>query len=473
MASIKRSGRFYLNLQSTDKEDASEGWMIVGDGHPAGTESATNKTSFELDVIAEKAELVRFRPFMPQLIRKNASDISGHVGLNLHIVAGSGPWEGGGDVFVTDAEFQYDGEQWRAKAMNVDLEKVGAGLLEQVIRKVDVQEWHYQAALRPFNLPVSTNGESSEKDAEGVKSEPWHIQELQMNNGLITVGHADSVWAQSVEIHVENLRPNIASPVEMKASMGDGSLTVYGDLLWNTAIPELHKAKILVRDVLPFFMNEWLTISDAPQMIRGRLYADVSVQQEDSGAYKGLGYLRLQHGILGPVESQNDLLLSRTGFNSYDVVAALQEDGRVRVRVPLQGEGPVGDLLGSSLLQALKRDVIEKGGATKSLNYVAGQLLSSVRLHEKGSLSHNERARLRKVIKHMRENPKKSIELKPKLGSASQDGKQIERTRYTQDLIEDFLVYRGVSRSRIFPVLPNEQHKNSGSTSGVEVVIIP
>ncbi len=470
------SGRLQLKLASSgpDKEKLTESWSISGDGMPA----AGNGSRFRLDVHAKRAALVRFRPLMPEMIRRNASAISGEVDLQLQILAGASPWEASGEATVTDASLQYGGEQWHTGTMKIGFDKIGAALPQQLIRQIDVQGWHYQAALRPLNQPEShlkqmNDSEATEGSVADANAEPWHVQKLVLRNGVVTVGNVDAVWVQNINAHIEGLQPGSVASIKAKAKLGEGRLTISGTLSWHAPMPEFHTARITVRDALPFFMNEWLAVSGMPQLIRGRLYADISLQKRKNGIYEGLAYFRLQHGALGPTLSQNDPLLSRVGFHSHDLFASLQRGGRLRLRVPLQGQGDLSDLLGNSLMKALQAEMEEKEQTIKPADDAAGDLLSSVRLHEKGDLSHNERTRLRRIVRYMREHPKRAIELKPQLSLQVQEDKQTERARYTQGLIETFLVQRGIPHARIFPVWPSEQHRSPGSTSGIAIVLIP
>ncbi len=473
--SLKRNGKLQLKLQTlaSDGEALAENWSVSG----AGILGSTGERGLKFEIKAKKAGLVRFRSLLPEMIRRDASGISGDVDLQLHLAVDSAVWEASGEASVTDAHLQYDGEQWYAKAVKIGLDKIGSGLQEQNIRQVDVQGWKYQTALHPLHQSEMNEGvgaiDVADAASKDVSAEAWHIQELLLRKGRISVGHADAIWAQNAEISVKNFRPGLAAPVEMNAVLGGGSFVMKGQLMWVSAMPELNKAKIWIRDVLPFFMNDWLKVSGMPEFVRGRLYADIALQKSETGPYKGLGYLRLQHGLLGPVLTSNDPLLSRVGFNVHDIFLSLQKAGAVRLRVPLQAEGAVGNVLGDALIQAMKLEMANQGHFTKSVDVTRGRLLSSIRLHGRGSLSQNERVRLRNVIREMKKNPKQAVELKPQLNASLQAAKQIERARYTQQLIEKFLVGRGISRTRIFPVWPGKQHRSSSSTSGIGIVTIP
>jgi len=457
--------------QDLPEEAKSEAWNIAGKGFL----SAGGDSRFRLDIEAARAPLVRFRAVMPKMIGDEASGISGGVNLKLQVLAGSAPWEAEGEAKVADAQLQYAGEQWQAETVSIGLERVGAALPEQLIQQIALQGWRYRAALSPLGPPDADDDRGkTEADNSTKRAESWHVRKLSFTDGLVTVGHADAIWADHAEIQVSDLRPGQAATVEAKAGLGDGHVAMNGMVAWESEGMLLQQARVTVRDALPFFMNEWLTVSGAPKIVRGRLYADFSLKREAAGGYAGMGYLRLQNGSLGPTLSRNDPLLSRIGMNSQDVFARLLEGSRIRLQIPLKGPGEIKSVLGNSLLLALKAAIDKKGGGgVGSGGRASGDLLALVRLHEDDSLSQNERTRLRKVLQYLKSNPKAVVELKPRLSTSSEEEGQSERVRYTQRLIEGFLNYRGISRSRIFPVWPMEQHRSSSSSNGIGVVTLP
>lgn len=461
-----RGDNVSFELQSSDSNGVEEGWKIHGEG----SLHEKSENGLKIDVSSNNAALVRFRPLLPDLLRRDASSISGTVNLELRLSVGSLPWEGSGTAELSNLYLQYGGEQLSAKHVALNIEQTGVAIPEQLIKQVDIESWSYQVPLRP--IAQLESNDPGVDDMPGSKAEPWHIKSLQMNDGRVMVGNAEAVWLQGIEIKVENLRPGSAGPIDLKAAMGDGTLAVQGSLYWDTAMPGIHKAKVIVRDALPFFMNDWLWVSGLPQIMRGRMYADLKLAREADGNYRGLGYFRLQDGELGSDQAGKDLFLSRAGFNTHDIFASLNDEGSLRIRVPLKGGGKVADVLGSSFVAALKRDMEKRGRAGRVRLDSRGSLLSSVRLHENGVLSYNERVRLRKVLTYLRKNPKVSIELYPQLAMNSVESIQVERVRYTQRLIEEFLAKRGVHSSRIFPVWPGEQHRNSSSTSGIDIVTL-
>lgn len=460
---VKENRRMKLALKSVASNDMGneERWRVSG----GGAWTASNRSRMAINVIAEDATLVRFRSLLPAKIRKSASDITGSVDLKLNLLAGSAFWEGSGEASISMAGLTYKGEQWQAKKVLIGIERIGAGVPKQLIRRLDVQHWRYQAALQPLGY----TGESPEVvRLEDGEAERWQINNTVLQNGEVVVGHKDAVWMDQVAIEINNLAPGNRAPIIVDGRLGEGSLSLKGELLWARAFPEIHSAKIVVRDALPFFMNEWSRVSGAPGLIRGRIYTDASLKRTADGRYQGMWYFRLQNGALDSTAVQSDPLLEKTGFNTFDIFSALQKDGRLRLRVSVDDAGPFSEALGSAFVKTLNSEMAQKGRVDHEV-YKPGSLLSSVRLHERGTLSQNERVRLRKVISHLRENPKQSIELIPQLGINSSEERQIERSRYTQNLIEKFMNRRGITASRIFPVWPEEAHRSSESVGGIRI----
>ncbi len=465
---VKENHWIRLSLKSIDADErgGEERWHISGEGDWA-TDTGSRMA---MEVVAENAALVRFRPLMPEKIRKSASDLAGSVSMKLKLLAGAAPWEGSGEAELSAARLIYKGEQWQAEKVLLDIEKMGSGIPEQLIRQLDVQGWRYQAALQPLGH-MGVSPEVMKR--EGDEAERWHLKSVTLRDGEVAVGRKEAVWMDQATVNIKNLKPGNSAPIRVKGRLGEGYLSLTGDLSWSSASPEINSAKISIRDVLPFFINEWLDVSGAPELMRGRIYTDISMKRQPDGRYKGMWYLRLQHGALGPVITQGDPLLERTGFNSFDIFSRLQAEGRVRLRIPIEEEGSFGEALGNALVKKLNGEMMKKGHTIHEANESRGSLLSSVRLHEKGVFSQNERVRLRKVILYLRKNPKQSVELIPQLGRSSSDERQIERSRYTQRMIEQFMNRRGISSSRIFPVWPGEEHRGSGSAGGISIHNLP
>jgi len=475
-ASLSQTGRFKLRLNSgradkvgmpTANDENEEKWNVSGDGDLF----AVSTSRFSANIEARSVPLVRFRALLPEPIRNNASSITGDAELKLNLVAaGADAWEFNGRAEVSDAALHYRGDQWSGRRASIEIERIGTGLPLQLIRSIEVDGWQYQAALTPLPSP---GAETGVEEASGSKAEPWHIKKIELRNGGLSVGQADAVWLNDIQVRISDLFAGHAAPVELKAGLDGGAISVDGTLAWESALPTLAEARISVRDALPFFMNDWLAISGAPRIVRGRFYADVSVSLKESGEYDGMGYLRLQHGQLGPALSSDDPMLQRIGMNSHDLFSVLQAGGRIRMQVPVRGSGELLDVFGASFIDTIKRTMEKKKFSPSLKGVKEGDLLSSVRLHESGSFSHNERTRLRTIVRYLKKNSKSVIELKPKLSSSSPLEEQYPRVRYTQQLIEGFLGDRGISRSRIFPVWPVEQHRSAGSSSGVGIVTLP
>jgi len=470
---LARSGTMKIHLESDSPSQRGSGramidaerWVLKGEGN-LYDQSADR---FAVDVQARHAPLVRFRPLMPDPLRSGGSNIVGDVSLNLRLLAGGAPWAASGAVKVNDASLQYEGDSYQADKVSIDVEQIGTSLPRQLIRSVEIDGWQYQAALKPLIAQEMLTGTS----ADEYGAEPWHIRKMTWKDGTVSVGQVDAIWLDAVRGQATDLYTGNAAPFSFDAELDGGHLSAAGSLGWNTSMPEIGKVKMSLQDARPFFANEWLTVSGAPKIVRGRLYADITMQKNEQNEYTGMGYLRLQNGQLGPALSASDPLLLRIGMNSHDIFAMLRSGNRFRLGVPIHGEGSPLRALGQSFVEAIRAAMAKREFTPALGQRPSGKLLASVRLHEVDALSQNERSRLRDALGYMKKNPKSSIELRPQLSLSSSLEEQVARVRYTQQLIEEFLNHRGVDRSRIFPVWPLEQHRSSGSTSGVNVMTIP
>jgi len=182
--------------------------------------------------------------------------------------------------------------------------------------------------------------------------------------------------------------------------------------------------------------------------------------------------VKLSRGELQSGVSSNQTLSKATGYAAHGLFDRINNQGDVDLSIPLQGNWvytPLStDMLGKALLSSLADKAASElvHGAKKELIH-----LSNIRLHDSfdgrvDSLKHNERVRLRKVIHVLQRKKKWVVELQPQLGEEALSEGLIRRARKTQEQITAFLVARGISPSRIFPVWP-EEGSGQGESTGI------
>ncbi|MBN4061557.1 hypothetical protein JYT58_01470, partial [bacterium AH-315-G11] len=261
--------------------------------------------------------------------------------------------------------------------------------------------------------------------------------------------------------------------MRMKGQLAGGDFTFKGDWFpWGeTPWISLHAS---LKHALPFAAAPWLQLSGLPILVRGRISADVKIEQIKTKPhhYQGLMRLKLNHGQLQSGVSSNQILSKTTGYEAHGLFDRINNNGDIDLKIPLQGNWiytPLSsDVLGRELLLSLadKAALEVVHSSKKELTH-----LSNIRLHDSfggrvDSLKHNERVRLRKVIHVLQREKKWVIELQPQLGQEVLSESLIGRVRKTQEQITGFLVSRGISPSRIFPIWP-EEGSGQGESTGI------
>ena len=168
-----------------------------------------------------------------------------------------------------------------------------------------------------------------------------------------------------------------------------------------------------LKNALPFFLNNWMTASNMPRLIRGRIFADLSVKDGDStDSYQSSVQLKFLRGLTEMSLSPDDPLLSRIGFSASDILLRLDDGaGKAALQFETSGSWRTQPLnvgrLGMSMQSALQQAVMQQEDQVRGPSPEKQKHSSDtrIRLREGGSLSLNERIRLFKAVRLLRKNP--------------------------------------------------------------------
>ncbi|MDX8407376.1 MAG: hypothetical protein R8L58_03210, partial [Mariprofundaceae bacterium] len=280
-------------------------------------------------------------------------------------------------------------------------------------------------------------------------------------SGSISVGRDDGFWARKLSLHSESLRPDGLSEVMVRGNVGGGSLALDGK--WSPLSAEpVYLLQAKLSHANPFFLNDWLRASGMPRLLRGRLsYSLKLAHGTPAGSYIAEHRLHLDRWLAEASVSPDDPLLGRLGYGLADAIARLDNGkGRASLTFRVNGDTAAAALAlnqaGKALQQAWQAGIAK--APVHRTRHEAPRFEARIRLHETSGLSHNERARLRKLWRHLKANRKGVIDLEPVWTGATLDEALIGRIRYTQSLIESFMHKRGISTGRIYPVWPTGQN---------------
>lgn len=462
--------------QQPDTIPALQGHMSWIEGQPGKIQLhslASSEEQWQLDgsntqaglgwrVQAAHIPLNKLRPWLPEPLQ-HAEGLQGSSTLDIFLQPASDAWVGKGQADIAQLQWQGAGESWRTDSLHCEFSfDAKAGF---VADNILASHWHYQTALKTIPLPMANNQQTGQSY---FPMPGWKIGKVQLSNGDISIGKGSSIWMQDTNI---TLTSHADAPTEIiwQASLGEGPFFLRGTL---NEQGQWLSLKASLRDALPFFLHDWLRLSGAPRMLRGRIYANLNLQRKND-ALSGKWLLRLQHGLLESGVYPQDPLLLRTGHSTLNLFQELNQNHRIRLSIPLHISGAEATPLLDAMGQALVNEVALQQSNSISSKSPPGSraLLYHIRLHKNRALSLNERSRLTRVLRKMAADKAMVIELEAQTGLPNLDQETIERVRKTQGLIEHYLRAYGAQAGRIFPVWPNEQGDNS-TTRGIRIMAV-
>jgi len=454
-----------LSMKASSDSKAMGRWKLQARG-PIGQGSASG--SLDIKVQAEHVPLLNFRDALPQVFAKDVR-LNGDVSLDLSGIWNQSGWQLHGDMDGQNIMWSRGAWLWRAEQMQ--LENIVFGSNQMPHADVwQVQNWLGQTSLTPWSQ-VSHVDVAAQKQVSPFTLDGWQVKHINIGHGKFSLGQEDAVWFESDRVKLDAVEENQVMKLQVQGQLADGSFSFKGNYFpWGrTPWISMHAS---LKHALPFAAAPWLELSDLPILIRGRISADIKINQitKKPHHYKGLMRLNLKYGELQDGVSSNQLLSEATGYEGHGLFDRINSNGNVDLEIPLQGNWIYTPLtnrvLGQGLLSALAEKAALEVNPVRRKTFTA---LSNIRLHDSldgrtDSLKHNERVRLRKVIHVLQREKKWLIELQPQLGKEALNKQLINRVRKTQEQITTFLVKRGISPSRIFPVWPEENNRQGEAT---------
>ncbi len=388
--------------------------------------------------------------------------LSGTLGIHWLL-----SWDGehlavNGAVELADFKARHGSARWRADRVRARFRIDGH---QRHVEAMTVHGWHYLAPLAPLSVAMPHSRAPADHPwLELLRAGGWSVDSLRLENGSVSVGEDEDVWARGLLLVFRDLGPGRAARMELTGSLGEGELAAsfqvqpYREpLRWQGA---LH-----VRSALPFFLQRWLAASGMPVLIRGRWWLDMRVVPSEKNGYSFSGRFRLRRPLwMAWTPGEHDPMLVRTGLSSDELLRWLDLVSRKGgFRWENKGAWEKSPLSWWGMLSAALDRVRETGLRQVPAGGERMVQDALLRLHDQASLSHNERLRMFKVIRRVRANKGWCLDLRPEVASRSLDASTMQRIRNTQRLVEDYAAKHGLERSRVFPLWP------VGTENGPEV----
>ena len=471
--SLASSGHVQWQAESA----GDEGWKLEGQGRPG---------RLTLRVTARQAALARLRPLLPELSligEQGPTRIQGAARLDVELTQGADRWRMKGEMELADVELTQGGDAFRAAHVDIPLERVDFPLVGEAagsppkgqpmvraLGDVRIDHWLYQAALHP--IPREAQAAPAPGEWFQGLGTGWQARSITFAHGRVSIGNPDATWAEDAWLGIGRLRPGKRASLRLRARVGGGAFSAKG---WMKpyARPMRLGLQARLRDALPFFLNDWLAASGAPRLVRGRLDAALDLRPRGKAQWRGAVTLALHHGATEGGAFPDDPLAALTDFDLSTLLARLDAERRAELRLHLAGDWqdspPSLAMLGRALAERMKARA--EAARLRGARPKPRAILAGLRLYRGRVFTHNERVRLRKVIRRLRAQPKLIVELTPRLGSHEPDAELVARVRRTQARIEGYMRARGIPARRIYPVWPTLEHRG-GDTTGVDIVAL-
>ena len=475
-----------VSAGSTPTADTKASWRLQGSVEQSSDKKQPGADRFtaRMEVRGKHIALSDLRALLPLQGRDDwGVDLSGTSDFKLAVSVQQDHWRMSGDTTIQDIRLAQGGDTWKAERVSMHFGPLGMGLDQQLIPKLNVSEWQYTAAMQPLALHPAEISSPSDQERR-----PWWMSALQQHqlvigqfqaaDGALSIGQPQSRWVDHLHVTASNIRAGHWSPLEISGEIGGGNLNINGK--WNPlAEGQRFLGKANMADAKPFFLNDWLSASGMPRLLRGRLSLAMAVDADaSSDTYQGNMEIELLQGQMEPGNYLADPLLPRTGYKTLELLQRLEvQSGRIDMKVPLQGNWigePLNiDSLGDMLLVQMKQQAISGNWRAEAEDgQTSGSIMARVRLHKRSRLSLNERNRVLHVMKKMRADPKMMLELRPRWTGAALTADVLGRIDYTQRLIERYLGYWHIEKRRVFPVWPSASD-HADEIGAIEVIAIP
>jgi len=465
----------HVTFALTQQGGGDSGWRLKGvaDVESGGVASA------DFNARVEELALGQLRPLLPILPVEQADlpvALGGTASLRLHLRLQKGQWDVDGNVQGENVSMAYAGDEWSAEKLALNIERAGSGLAEQVASELAVSGWRYIAPMQPLAAYDPEQADASNDDSwwkQGLREGGWRLARATFADGAVSIGRADLRWARNINMEIRNLTAKGMADIHAEAMMGGGALEISGKSELLAATPRF-AGELTLKDVQPFFLADWLHASGAPRLLRGRVDLRLQVSTAASDDYHVDAAMTMRRPLVESGAFPDDPMLSRIGFRTSDALLRLADaKGVLTFDGAFDGvwssQPLTADRLGERLLVLLAKK-IEEPDELASSSTILRPLEARVRMHETSSLTHNERARLRKVWRELAAHRDWVVDLVPRLPSGEIDAALVRRTRYTQTLIEAFFTERGIAVGRIYAVWPMPMHQ-TGEVGGIQVLV--
>jgi len=461
---LKGSAAWQSNILSFDAVNESDQysedrWHLTANG-------ALNQLQVQLK--ATDVPMISVRNMLPGGLVREAR-LEGEIDLLLKGEKLNKGWHLGGDIQARDVVWEREGWLWNAASMQLHDVALSDSHVP-VIKRWDIVDWAVQAPLKPWTL--DKEGLAKKAAPQDFLLAGLEVEALHLERGALSLGQKDAVWLALEAVDALHVQPEKVINIKADGGLSGGVFSTQLQFFpWQENA--WFEGQVRVENALPFVAKPWLELSHLPLFRKGRISMDMTLEtNKENGRYEGMLALNMKHISLQRGALPNSPLLAEIGYAPQALLERVADDGNVEINVPLRGDWQERPLQLSAIGHGILAALAEKAAKPKKnkMHIEEVSSLSNIRLHNisADSLQYNERVRLRKVLRVLNRNKAWKLELLPQIGKYPLNADLQERIQRTQQLIESFLIERGIALNRIFPVWADESQR-SGESTGIRI----
>ena len=435
-----------LTLDISQQVNENEFWRIRSGG--SGEEQT-------LHLFASHVPLKQMRNLLPEPIRSKAYTVDGLLWLKLNTQPQQ-QWHTTGKVYISDVTLASKNQTFSAQDVELTIQDADITGVKQA--SLNINAWAIQLPMTPRQAWSTTS------QLEAWANIPWSFESIHFKHGTVFVGNPNNAWLSQVNLSIHYWQNQQDAQLTLKGKVGSAPININMILSQNNHIMQWQNLQLDVQHANLFFLEDWLILSELPYVSQGHASLNLQAQQE-LGLIQGHIDLRLHHLQLLS-QQQPNFLEKEIRLSNLEISEHFKH-----IQTTFQGSTTWSELAAQALLQEAiaQRKHITKKHVTKQQT---SKHLGSLRIQQDLRLSLNERTRLRKIIKTIKQLKGGIIELLPNIGSAKLTRELREQILKTQTVIQTFMSKRGINRKNIYLVLPQEKHLSTTDVSAVHINLI-
>ncbi|MDQ6976973.1 MAG: hypothetical protein Q9M75_02555 [Ghiorsea sp.] len=410
---------------------------------------------------AKKVPLRLLRNLLPQPLQEKVLTLQGDAQLQLSIQPLQ-QWQTSGQVHIINMHLASKNQVFKASTFDVH---IGHADL-QGVHQADVyaNQWRIQLPL----TPRQAWGTSSH--LENWARIPWQLQNIQFKNGSINIGGEEQTWFNQVNLHITQWQTQQDATLDFQAAFGLSTLNTTMILQPDAQrMMQWKKMQLSIQHANMFTLAPWLTFSGMPSLDKGQV--SISIKANKSPDIQGQAEVSFSHLQCSTLDANYDFLLQKTGQTGQSIIQRLSRKHQITYQLNFSGsqEQGLGQLIGQALLQ----ETISKLSHTQEPkpHNIQRKILGSIRVHQNESLSHNERTRLRKMIRQAKRSGW-HIELLPDLGTSELTSPLKTQIYQTQALIKRFMTKRAIKPQKVYLIAARDKHHSTSSTASIHIHLV-